>query len=243
LERFSVSEEFDSAKGRAARSAAELVESGMTVGLGTGTTAVLMLRRLGERIRDEGLEFVAVPTSVATAELARELGVTLRDLDDVPALDINIDGADEIDPQYKMIKGRGGALLREKIVACVARRRVTVVTHDKLVDRLGVGSPVPVEVSRMGVGHIERRLQRLGAETELRRGPDGLSFVTDGGNLIIDCRFPRIDDPADLDARLKSVVGVFETGLFIGLCDVLVVGRAQGVDQIETGARRWAGCG
>jgi ribose 5-phosphate isomerase A len=214
----------------------------MTVGLGTGSTASLMLRRLGERIREEGLGFVAVPTSLATAELAREMGVLLRDVDDVAALDLNIDGADEIDSDFRMIKGRGGALLREKIVACIAKRRVTVVTDDKRVDRLGVSTSVPVEVSRMGVKHIERRLQRLGAETELRRNADGLSFVTDGGNLIIDCLFPGIDDPADLDARLKSVVGVFETGLFLGLCDVLIVGKADGVEQIETHARRWSGC-
>jgi ribose 5-phosphate isomerase A len=201
-----------------------------------------MIQRLGERIRDEGLGFVAVATSLATAELAREMGVLLRDVDDVPALDLNIDGADEIDGRYRMIKGRGGALLREKIVACIAKRRVTVVTDDKRVDRLGVGAPVPVEVSRMGVKHIERRLQRLGAETELRRNADGLSFVTDGGNLIIDCRFPGLDDPADMDVKLKSVVGVFETGLFLGLCDVLVVGKDDGAEVIETQAPRWPGC-
>lgn len=237
-----MSEQNDSAKARAARAAAELVKPGMTVGLGTGTTAALMLRRLGERIRDENLEFVAVPTSKATAELAREMGVTLRDIDDVPALDLNIDGADEIDSQYRMIKGRGGALLREKIVACIAKRRVTVITDDKRVDRLGAGAPVPVEVSRMGARHIERRLQKLGAQTELRRNDDGVWFITDGGNMIIDCRFAEIADPAELDARLKSVVGVFETGLFLGLCDVLVVGTAEGVDQIETRAPRWPGC-
>jgi ribose 5-phosphate isomerase A len=214
----------------------------MTVGLGTGTTAALMLRRLGERIRDEKLEFVAVPTSKATAELAREMGVTLREIDDVSALDINIDGADEIDSQFRMIKGRGGALLREKIVACIAKKRVTVITDDKRVDRLGKGAPVPVEVSRMGVKHIERRLQKLGAQTELRRNDAGAPFVTDGGNMIVDCRFAEIADPADLDARLKSVVGAFETGLFIGLCDVLVVGGVEGVDRIETRAPRRSGC-
>ncbi len=213
----------------------------MTVGLGTGTTAALMLRRLGERIRDEKLEFIAVPTSRATAELARELGVALRDVDEVAELDVNIDGADEIDSQYRMIKGRGGALLREKIVACIAKKRVTVITDDKRVDRLGQGAPVPVEISRMGAKHIERRLQKLGARTELRRHDDG-PFVTDGGNLIIDCHFAEITDPADLDARLKSVVGAFETGLFIGLCDVLVVGTTDGVELIETKAARFPGC-
>jgi len=214
----------------------------MVVGLGTGSTAELLVRRLGERVAQEGLEIVAVPTSIATAELARELSIPLRDVDEVAALDINIDGADEIDPQYRMIKGRGGALLREKIVACAARRRVTIVSPEKVVDRLGVGAPLPVEVSRMGAKHAERRLQKLGAETEIRRGAGGLNFITDGGNLIIDCRFPGIDDPEALDARLQSVVGVFETGLFLGLCDTLIIGEPGGAQRIETQAHRWPGC-
>jgi len=237
-----VSSETNSAKLQAARSAAELVQSGMVVGLGTGSTAALLVQRLGERVAQEGLEIVAVPTSVATAEMARELNIPLRDVDDAPTLDINIDGADEIDPQYRMIKGRGGALLREKIVACAAKRRVTIVSPEKVVDRLGVGSPLPIEVSRMGVKHVERRLQKLGAETEIRLNADGERFVTDGGNLIVDCRFPGLDDPEALDARLQSVVGVFETGLFLGLCDVLIIGAPDGARRIETNAPRWPGC-
>jgi ribose 5-phosphate isomerase A len=236
--------EADVAKHHAARSAADLVQSGMIVGLGSGSTAALMVRRLGERVVGEGLDFVGVPTSVATADLARDMGISLRDVDDVSHVDLNIDGADEVDPQYRMIKGRGGALLREKLVACVARRRVTIVSPEKIVERLGVDSPVPVEVARMGWRHVEHRLQKLGASTALRLTPEGKAFVTDGGNLIIDSRFAvlSLDDPEALEAALKAVVGVFETGLFLGLCDLLVVGRADGAEQIVTHARRWSGC-
>lgn len=238
-----MSSETNSAKVHAARCAAELVQSGMVVGLGTGSTAALLVRRLGERVAQEGLEIVAVSTSVATAKLASELNIPLRDIDETTALDINIDGADEVDPKYRLIKGRGGALLREKIVACAAKRRVTIVSPDKIVERLGVGAPLPVEISRMGAKHIERRLGKLGAATEVRRDATGAPFITDGGNLIIDCRFPAgIDDPETLDARLQSVVGVFETGLFVGLCDLLVIGQPDGARRIETQAPRWAGC-
>lgn len=237
-----VTSEADVAKAHAARSAADLVQSGTIVGLGSGSTAILMVRRLGERVAEEGLDFVGVPTSVATAELARDVGIPLRDVDDVPHVDLNIDGADEIDPEYRMIKGRGGALLREKLVACVARRRVTIISPEKVVERLGIDSPIPVEVSRLGWRHVEQRLKRLGATTALRRTPEGMMFITDGGNVIIDCRFSILADPETLEAGLKSVVGVFETGLFLGLCDILVIGRPDGAEQVVTHARRWTGC-
>src|SRR4051812_36901209 len=198
-----VSRDNDPAKLRAANAAANLVESGMVVGLGTGSTATLMLRRLGERVELEALKIVGVPTSVATAELARDLGIPLRELDDVPGLDLNLDGADEVDPQFRMIKGRGGALLREKIVACVAARKVTIITEDKRVDRLGANAPIPVEVSHVGLKHTERRIRQLGAETKIRRLPAGDVYLTDGGNAIIDCRFASAIDPVDLDVRLQ----------------------------------------
>jgi ribose 5-phosphate isomerase A len=233
-----VSKDDDLAKLRAARAAADLVESGMIVGLGTGSTAALLVRRLGERVEHEGLKIVGVPTSVATAELARDLRIPVRDLDDVAGLDINLDGADEIDPLFRMIKGRGGALLREKIVACVAARRVTIITEEKRVDQLGIGAPIPVEVSRVGLKHTERRLQRLGAQTTIRRLANATPYLTDGGNAIIDCHFESVPDPADLDSRLQSVVGVFETGLFLGLCDTLIVGTSTGVEQIESKVAR-----
>ena len=151
------------AKLRAAWAAADLIESGMVVGLGTGSTATLMVQRLGERCENDGLKFIGVPTSVATAALAHRLRIPIRELDEISTLDMNLDGADEVDPQFRMIKGRGGALLREKIVACVAARRVTIITTDKRVDRLGVNAAIPLEVSRIGLKHTERRLQYMGA--------------------------------------------------------------------------------
>jgi ribose 5-phosphate isomerase A len=237
---FVVTTDKDSSKLRAALAAAALVESGMVVGLGSGTTAVLMVRRLGERVEQEGLKIIGVATSETTAELARQWNIPLRELDDVAALDINLDGADEINAQFQMIKGRGGALLREKIVASAANHRVTMITADKRVDRLGTTMPLPVEVSLFGVEHIERRIQQLGASTTRRRLPDGSPYVTDGGNAIIDCHFTNIDDPAALDPELQSMAGVLETGLFLNLCDTLIVGINDTFEQIESGVRNRA---
>jgi len=225
--------DLDPAKLRAAQAAAGLVTEGMIVGLGSGTTASLVIRQLGERVRREGLTLVGVPTSEATADLARVELIPLKDLDDVDDVDMDIDGADEVDPQFRLIKGRGGALLREKIVATASRRRVIVVAPGKRVDRLGRKYPVPLEVSPFGIRHTERYLQALGATTSIRRESDGSAMITDGGHQIIDCRFASIDDPEDLDRRLRSVVGVFETGLFLGLCDLLVVGHEDQAELIE----------
>jgi len=210
----------------------------MVVGLGSGSTAALMVRCLGERIADEALQFVGVATSRATAQLAHELGIRLRELDDVAALDINLDGADEIDSRFSMIKGRGGALLREKLVASASCHRVTMITADKRVHRLGDTAPVPVEVSSIGVKHTERRLRELGAVTSRRTRPDGSPFFTDGGNEIIDCQFPLIDDPGTLDRQLQCIVGVLETGLFIDLCDTLIVGTDHGVEKLQAPTQR-----
>ena len=229
--------DLDPAKRLAARAAAELVTSGMSVGLGSGSTASLVVRELAERIRLEGLQIVGAATSAATAELARAEGVPLREFDELESLDINLDGADEIDTQFRMIKGRGGALLREKIVVTAARRRVTIVTAEKRVGRLGSRMPLPVEVSSFGLRHTERALRALGAQAELRRNPDSTLFLTDGANPILDCRFASIDDPAALDQRLRRVAGVFETGLFLGLCDLLIVGHADRVERIENPSR------
>jgi ribose 5-phosphate isomerase A len=229
----------DSAKDRAALAGARLVESGMVVGLGSGSTAALMVRYLATRVDQEGLQVVGVPTSAATAELARGLKIPVRALDDVAVLDLNLDGADEIDPQFRMIKGRGGALLREKIVACASARRVTMVTAEKLVERLGRSAPIPVEVSTFGVKHTERLIQRLGASTSIRCHADGSLILTDGSNAILDCRFQDDTDPATRDGQLQGIAGVLETGLFIGLCDTLIVGRDQDVEVITTGADRY----
>jgi ribose 5-phosphate isomerase A len=209
----------------------------MTVGLGSGSTAALMVRHLGARVRQEGLRIVGVASSGATAELARSLEIPLRDLDEVASLDVNLDGADEIDSQFRMIKGRGGALLREKIVAAASARRVTMITEEKRVERLGQSSPIPVEVSVFGLEHTERLLQQLGASTSIRRGRDGSLALTDGGNGIVDCRFPVKFDPGLLDAQLQCLAGVLETGLFIGLCDLLIIGSSEGVERIECDTR------
>jgi ribose 5-phosphate isomerase A len=220
-------------KRQAARAAAALVESGMTVGLGTGSTATLVVERLGERLAQEGLRIQGVATSRATAELATRMGVPLIDLDCVAGLDIAIDGADEVDPRFRLIKGRGGALLREKIVAAAARRRVIVVSPEKLVERLGQTHEVPVEVSAFGLKHTEHALRNHGASTSVRRAADGSLVRTDEGHRIIDCRFLGIEDPEELDQRLNGIVGVFETGLFVGLCDQLVIGHADGAEILD----------
>lgn len=218
---------------QAARAAVALVEPGMTVGLGTGSTAALVLDELARRQAEEGLKVVGVPTSQSTERRARELGIPLVELDALPALDIVIDGADEVDPAFHMIKGRGGALLREKIVAAAGYRRVIVVSAEKRVERLGRHAPVPVEVSDFGLRHTEHALRNQGAVTSLRRALDGTPVRTDEGHRIIDCRFLEIADPEELNLRLNALVGVFETGLFVGLCDLLVVGYPDRAELIE----------
>jgi ribose 5-phosphate isomerase A len=232
--------ETESPKERAAVAAAALVASGMTVGLGSGSTAELMVRRIGKRVEQDGLKIVAVATSDATASLARSLRIEVHELDDVETLDINLDGADEIDPHFQMIKGRGGALLREKIVATASKHRVTMITADKRVERLGIIMPIPVEVSRIGVKHTERRLQQLGASTTIRRHADGSPYLTDGGNQIVDCKFVAVDDPNALDNQLQCVAGVLETGLFLDLCDTLIVGTNAGVERFANDAAQRA---
>ncbi len=223
----------ESPKLRAALAAAAFVENGMLVGLGSGSTAALMVRRIGERYREDNLKITAVATSVATAELARSLGIAVVELDDISTLDINLDGADEIDPQFQMIKGRGGALLREKIVATASSRRITMITSEKRVPVLGATMPIPIEVSPIGARHTERKIQDLGAATVIRLSSDGSPYRTDGGNYIVDCRFTSVTDPKALDLRLQILAGVLETGLFLDLCDTLIVGTTEGVEQID----------
>ena len=224
----------DPAKHHAARLAADLVQPGMIVGLGSGSTAALLIERLGERVSQEGIEFLGVPTSQATADLARSVGLSLVDLDEVESLDLDLDGADEVDPQFRMVKGRGGALLREKIVATASTRRVFIVGEEKRVDRLGTRFPVPVEVSPFGLSHTDRAIQTLGATTRIRLGADAKPYSTDGQNRILDCSFlAPIDDPEGLDIQLRRIAGVFETGFFLGLCNALIVGGPDRAILIE----------
>jgi ribose 5-phosphate isomerase A len=203
------------------------------VGLGSGTTAALIVAALGDRMARGGLSFVGVPTSGATAELAREAGIRLVGLDDVAALDLVLDGADEVDPQFRMIKGRGGAFLREKMVAAAGRRRVIVVTPEKRVEQLGHTRPVPIEVSAFAIRPIEEAVRSHGGIPTLRLEGDGSPFLTDEGHRVLDCRFVGIPDPVDLDERLRRIVGVFETGLFVDLCDQLLVGSDAGAELLD----------
>ena len=210
------------------RRAAELVRDGMVVGLGTGSTVYFSLVRLRERIEREGLAIRGVPTSNDTDAKARALGIPLVGLEEVEVIDLTIDGADEIDANYDMIKGGGGALLREKVVASLSREEAIVVGPDKLVDRLGSTFPLPIEVVPFAVAAIERRVREHGAEPRLRMRGDAI-FVTDNGNHILDCRFARgIADAAALEQTLDRIPGIVETGLFIGLAHTLVIGHPDG---------------
>ncbi len=221
-------------KEAAARRALEEVRDGMALGLGSGSTAEVFVRLLGDRVR-AGLRVIGVPTSEATADLARRLGIPLVDRDEVPALDLDVDGADEVDPEGRLLKGLGGALLREKIVASAARRLVVVVDESKLVGRLGERAALPVEVVRFGWRRAEAALRACGASTALRGGPAD-PFLTDGGNLILDCRFPAGADLPALAARCKALVGVVEHGLFPAARPTVCIGRASGDVEVRRGA-------
>ncbi len=223
----------EAAKRAAARYAAESVENGMKIGLGTGSTAAWLVRRLGERVRDEGLNVSGVPTSEATAELARKLGVPTMQLDEAGELDLTIDGTDEFDPDLNLIKGGGGALLRELIVARASTRMVVIADQSKQVEQLGK-FPLPVEILPFGSlttkRLVERKLAELGMEEcEVnQRLSGGLPFITDGGNHILDLHLNRIDDPHRLNLELNMLPGVMENGLFINICNRIVIGHSDG---------------
>jgi ribose 5-phosphate isomerase A len=222
----------DDLKRRAAERAVDAIRSGMVVGLGTGTTAAHATRSLGERLRDGRLHDVhGVPTSETTAAAARRHGVPLTSLEDVRSLDLTIDGADEVDPGLDLIKGGGGALLREKIVALASRQVVIVADHTKSVPRLGTTSGVPVEIVRFGWTLTRDYLASLGAEVALRTGPEGAPFTTDEGHWILDCTFGPIADPRRLAADLRSWTGVVEHGLFLGIASRVILASPAGLDE------------
>lgn len=221
------------AKEACGRRAAEYVEDGMTVGLGTGSTVRHTLLALGERVR-EGLTLRGVPTSVETEELARELGIPLATLAEVESIDLTIDGADEIDPEFRLTKGGGGALLREKVVASISKREVIVVGRDKLVERLGTTFLLPVEVVPFARPTVARAIARLGATPAVRMADADRPFVTDNGNEILDAQFPDgIADPETTERELLAIPGVVECGLFLGLAHVMVVGDEDGSTEVR----------
>jgi len=223
-------------KRAAAAMALDEVRSGMRIGLGTGSTAKLFVDLLGARVA-EGLDCLCVATSEVTAAQARGLGIPLAELDDVEGLDLTVDGADEIDPDLDLIKGAGGALLREKIVAAASDRMVVIADASKSVAMLGA-CPLPVEVNRFGLAATRRELMRVlkkfGARggLELRRNKAGESFVTDGGHLILDAFFGRISAPQALSDALLEVPGVVQHGLFLGLCRAAYVAGPGGVQKL-----------
>ena len=219
----------------AGRAAAELVVSGNIVGLGTGSTAYFAVVALGERVKS-GLRIIGIPTSIATAELARAIGIPLSTLDEHPEIDITIDGADEIDPQLRLIKGGGGALLREKIIAAASKKMVVVADSSKIVAVLGK-FPLPVEIIPFARAVLEKKLTTLGASCKLRARADGTAFVTDEGHHILDCSFGRIADPAALARALSDMPGVVEHGLFIGIAKLVLVGKGNSVAEIRPKSR------
>jgi ribose 5-phosphate isomerase A len=220
-------------KKEAASQALEFVKDGMLLGLGTGSTATFFVEALGEKVK-QGLKIEGVPTSEETRALATRLGIKLVDLPSERPIDLDIDGADEVElSTLNLIKGLGGALLREKIVATAATKMIVVVDENKLVNKLGSKTPVPVEIVQFGWQRTSEKLRRLGAEPVLRLGKDGKPFITDGGNFISDCRFTKIENPAKLADDLAKVVGVVETGLFIGIASLVIAAKSDGVSQIE----------
>jgi ribose 5-phosphate isomerase A len=223
-------------KQRAAEYGAGLVESGMALGLGSGSTATLMVQAIGARLRDGTLRQVkGVPTSSAIAQVARESGVPLTDLDHDPVLDLDLDGADEVDPALNLIKGLGGALLWEKIVATASRRLVILADGSKLVSRLGTKAPLPVEVVPFGWKSHVAFIESLGGRPILRTDAAGRPYETDEGNYILDCRFDGIPDPGGLEQRLLLRAGIVGTGLFLAMVEQVVIGKADGVEVRRAG--------
>lgn len=225
-------DEQETGKRRAAETAVRQVQSGMTVGLGTGSTAEIVIDLLAKRVQ-QGLDIQCVPTSKRSEFVARTTGLPLVDLLPDTAIDLTIDGADEIDPDtLHVLKGRGGALLREKLVAVASDRLVIVADRSKLVNRLGGNARLPVEVVPFGWSVPAKAIERLGGQPELRMLPTGSApYVSDNGNYILDVAFEPIDDPVDLGARIKAIIGVVEHGLFTGLVTSVLIGDSHGVEE------------
>ena len=219
----------DQAKRAVAQRAAEFVQEGMAVGLGTGSTSRMFIEELGKRVQ-QGLKIRCVASSDASETLGKSFGMDVLSLADLPELDLYIDGADEVGPHLALIKGGGGALLREKIVASAAKRFIVVVDSTKVVETLGK-FPLPVEVVKMALPLVEKKLANLGLNPHLRHHPDGTIYLTDEQNYILDCGCTRIADPAATAAAIRSIVGVVEHGLFLNMAAVALVAGDNGVTE------------
>ncbi|HUO35345.1 MAG TPA: ribose-5-phosphate isomerase RpiA [Candidatus Acidoferrum sp.] len=226
-------------KKAAAIAAAKMVETGMVIGLGTGTTAKFLVDEIGRRVAQENLRIIAMATSEKTAEQARRLQIPLATFAERTDIDLTIDGADEVvsGPLY-LVKGHGGALLREKIVAAASRRMFVIVDESKIVAKLGTTMSIPVEVVPFGWETTRKRLEALGAKTSLRMGEGSSPFITDGGHMILDCDFGPLDNPKETAHHLDHVVGAVEHGLFLGFAEKVFVGGPQGVRVLEKNAAK-----
>jgi ribose 5-phosphate isomerase A len=225
----------DAAKRRASEKAVEHVDSGSIIGLGSGSTAAKVIRLIGSQLKSGELEdILGVPTSLQAADEAIKAGIPLTSLDEHPEIDIAIDGADQIDGKLNAVKGGGGALLREKVVASVSNRFIIVTDETKLTEQLGSGCRVPVEVLPFAARPILNRIVELGAKAQIRTGAGRLGPVlTDNGNLIVDAEFGAIEDPWKLEENLKSVPGIIETGLFLGYAEFAYIGIRRGVKRLD----------
>lgn len=214
-----------------AERALESVADNTIVGLGSGRAAIAFVHALGAKVRN-GLRVRGIPTSEETARVARENGIELIGLEDCDSIDVTIDGADEVDPQLDLIKGYGGALVREKIVAAASRREIILVGEEKLVPRLGARGVLPVEVIQFALAVCRKKLCELGCRPQLRQR-DGKAFLSDGGNYILDCGIELLDNPRRLDAAIREIPGVVGTGLFLGVADLVLVGTGSEVRVME----------
>jgi len=217
----------------AAEKAVDYIEDGMVVGLGTGSTVNYTIKKLGESVA-KGLTVTGIPTSLRTKKLATECKIPLADIDDYPEIDLTIDGADEVDSNLNLIKGGGGALTREKIIAYHSKKVIIVIDETKIVKALGSDFPLPVEIVKYGWTATKKTVEELKCRVELRKIVDE-PYITDNGNYIIDCEFERIGDPEEIDLALHTIPGVVETGLFLGLVDEVIVGSKQGIMSLGEG--------
>jgi ribose 5-phosphate isomerase A len=228
----------DELKQKVANRAAEFVQSGMVVGLGSGSTANLATRRIGERLKSGEIKnIVGIPSSSRTELLATELQIPLVGFDEKQQIDLTIDGADEVDPDLNLIKGGGGALLREKVVAQASRQNIIIVDYSKLSDRLGTSWALPIEVIAFACSTEASFLNSLGATVTIRRGPEGRNFITDQNNLILDADFGPISDPAKLARQLNERAGIVEHGLFINLASDVIVAETSGIRHLTRHAK------
>ena len=217
----------------AAEKAAEKVKDGMILGLGTGSTVEFTLRKLGERIKKEKLKIKGIPTSIHTKRVAKEENIPLTTLEENPEIDLTIDGADEVDSFLNLIKGGGGALTREKIIAFHSKKEIIIVDDSKVVKALGIDFDLPVEVVKFAWTATKKALEEFNCEVKLREIMEGEPYITDNGNYILDCEFERIDNPEEMESDINNIPGVVENGLFIGLVDEVIVGGKQGIVTLD----------